>query len=357
MRSLLAAVLWCGLALPLFAQPADSTTSTQGRLVAAVHEAPPFAIKNPDGTWDGIAVELWRDMGRAEGFEAALEEVPDGGVLDAVVSGRADVGLTAVASAEAEQRVDFTLPYYTATLGIAEPRSEGIWAVAKRLFSPTFLKIVLGLAVLLILVGVIAWLVERSENEDDFRQGISGVWDGFYWAGVTMSTIGYGDKAPKTAGGRALALVWMLISMAVTAALTAALVSALGLKSGSSSASLPADVRGQTVGVVEGTLALDFLDAERVRTRSFASVSAALDALDRDSIDVLVGATPVLENAISERGMKMLKVSATKVEPQQWAFAVAAGSPLRERFSRAVLERTDGPTWQATLDRYLQGAR
>ena len=183
------------------------------------------------------------------------------------------------------------------------------------------------------------------------------MWDGFYWAGVTMSTIGYGDKAPKTAGGRALALVWMLISMAVTAALTAALVSALGLKSGSSSASLPADVRGQTVGVVEGTLALDFLDAERVRTRSFASVSAALDALDRDSIDVLVGATPVLENAISERGMKMLKVSATKVEPQQWAFAVAAGSPLRERFSRAVLERTDGPTWQATLDRYLQGAR
>ncbi|MEP0547296.1 MAG: transporter substrate-binding domain-containing protein [Rhodothermales bacterium] len=358
MRLLLAAVACCGLVLPVVAQPTDSVaTPVAQRLVAAVHEAPPFAIKNDDGTWDGIAVELWREIGRAEGFEAALDEVPDGGVLDAVASGRADVGLTAPASAEAERRVDFTLPYYTATLGIAEPRADGAWAVAKRLFSPTFLKFALGIAVLLLLVGVIAWLVERSDNEDDFRQSIGGVWDGFYWAGVTMSTIGYGDKAPKTTGGRALALVWMLISMAVTAALTAALVSALGLKSGSASASLPADVRGQTVGVVERTVAADFLDAERVRVRPFPTLAAALDALDRDSIDVVVDATPVLENAISERGMQSLKVSATKAEPQQWALAVPAGSPLRERFSRAVLERIDGPAWQATLDRYLQGAR
>ncbi len=334
------------------ADTAAAVPANPGRIVAAVEEAPPFAIKNADGTWDGIAVELWREIGRAEGFEAALEEVADRSLLDAVAGGHADLGLTATATVEGERRVDFTMPYFTATLGIAEPRGDGVWAVVKRMLSPTFLKIALGIAVLLLLVGLIAWRVERSDNEDDFREGIHGLWDGFYWAGVTMSTIGYGDKAPKTAGGRALALVWMLISMGVTAALTAALVSALGL-GGSSSASLPGDVRGKTVGVVEHTIAASYLDAERIRTRPFASVEAGLEALDHDSIDVFVDATPVLEHALSERGMDMLKVSATRAEPQAWAFAVPAGSPLRERLSRAILERTNGPTWRATLDRYL----
>jgi ABC-type amino acid transport substrate-binding protein len=354
MRLLLAAACCCALALAASAQPADTaaTQPSQGRLTAAVSHAPPFAIKNPDGTWDGAAVELWRDLGRAEGFDAALVEVAHGDLLDAVTNGRADLALTTVASAEAEGRADFALPYYTATLGVAEPRGSGIGKVLGRLFSPTFFKIALGIAVLLLVVGTIAWLVERSENEDDFRQGLNGVWDGFYWAGVTMSTIGYGDKAPRTVGGQSLALVWMLVSMAVTAALTAALVSALGLKSGGS-VDLPGDVRGKTVGVVEGTAAAEFLEAERVRVRRFPTTQAALQAMERDSVEVLVGSTPVLEHALNEAGLSRFKVSATKAEPQQWAFAVPAGSPLREQLSRAVLRHTDGPTWQATLDRYM----
>lgn len=353
MRPLLVAACCCVLALAAPAQPADTTASPDGeRLVAAVHPTPPFAIKNDDGTWDGAAVELWRDLGRAEGFEAALVEVSADELIDAVANGRADLALTTVASAEDERRVDFAMPYYTATLGMAESRGSSVGEVLSRLFSPLFFKTVLGIAVLLLLVGVVAWLVERGSNEDDFRQGIHGVWDGFYWAGVTMSTIGYGDKAPRTAGGRALALVWMLVSMAVTAALTAALVSALGLRDGGR-AQLPGDVRGQTVAVVEGTAAADYLDAERVRTQAFSSEQAAFEALDGDSVDVIVGSTPVLEHALGEGGFSRFVVEATKTEPQPWAFAVPAGSPLRERLSRAVLAHTSTPAWQATVERYM----
>ena len=336
----------------VLAQPDPAEVQSGERLVAAVSHAPPFAIKNDDGTWDGAAVELWRDLGRAEGFEAALVEVPADELIGAVASGRADLALTTAASAENERLVDFATPYYTATLGVAEPRGSSMTQVLTRLLSPTFFKIALGIALLLLVVGVIAWLVERSSNEEDFRQGFNGVWDGFYWAGVTMSTIGYGDKAPRTLGGQSLALVWMLVSMAVTAALTAALVSALGLRDGGR-ASLPGDVRGQTVGVVEGSAAADYLDAERVRTLPFPTEQAAFEALERDSVEVLVGSTPVLEHALSAGGFSRFVVEATKAEPQPWAFAVPTGSPLRERLSRAVLAHTTTPAWQATLDRYM----
>jgi len=353
MRYLLAAACCCGFALAAIAQPADTQMPQSGeRLVAAVHPTPPFAIKNDDGTWDGAAVELWRDLGRAEGFEAALVEVPADELIGAVARGRADLALTTVASAEGERLVDFATPYYTATLGIAEERGSSVAQVLMRLFSPLFFKIALGIAVLLLLVGVVAWLVERGSNKDEFRQGIHGVWDGFYWAGVTMSTIGYGDKAPRTVGGRTLALVWMLVSMVVTAALTAALVSALGLRDGGR-ASLPGDVRGQTVAVVEGSAAVDYLDAERVRTRAFPTDRAAFEALRRDSADVLVGSTPVLEHSLGAGGFSRFTVAATKAEPQSWAFAVPTGSPLRERLSRAVLAHTATPAWQATVERYM----
>ena len=94
LRSVLSLLVVC-LALPLAAQPADPADGE--RLVAAASHVPPFAILNADGTWDGIAVELWREIGRREGFEAAVAEVEPDAVLDAVASGRADVGLTAPA--------------------------------------------------------------------------------------------------------------------------------------------------------------------------------------------------------------------------------------------------------------------
>lgn len=354
MRRILLACLF-GIA-PLAAQPADSLGQVDlpARLVAAVHPAPPYAIKNDDGTWDGAAVELWRELGRVQGFEAALREVPREGLVEAVVRGEVDLALTATASAEDEARVDFTTPYHTATLGVAEKRGSGIKRVLKNLFTPTFGKIVLVLSLLLLLVGVIVWLFERRDNEDDFREGKEGVWDGFWWAGVTMTTIGYGDKSPDSVGGKITALLWMLVSMAVTAALTAAVVASLGLKS-SSSASLPGDVRGEAVGVLEDADAARYLQAERVRTQSYPSVLAGLKAVEHDSLDAFVGAAPVLQHVLSESGIGGLTVNTTSAEPQRWALAVPTGSPLREALGRAVLGHTRTPSWQATLERYSIG--
>ena len=47
---------------PTQAGSAATTATTAERLVVGTKQAEPFAIKQPDGTWSGIAVELWREI-------------------------------------------------------------------------------------------------------------------------------------------------------------------------------------------------------------------------------------------------------------------------------------------------------
>ncbi|MBM3661687.1 MAG: hypothetical protein FJW94_02160 [Actinobacteria bacterium] len=47
---------------------------------------------------------------------------------------------------------------------------------------------------LLVVVGHIVWLVERRTNDDFPHSYLAGVWEGIWWAIVTMTTIGYGDR-------------------------------------------------------------------------------------------------------------------------------------------------------------------
>lgn len=340
------------------AQPApDSTTgpATGAPLVIGVYEAPPFALYDADGVWDGLSVELAEAVGRRLGRPVRFERIDADDPLAAL--GRADAVL-APQTAAAEARADFAGVHYTASLGLAETRTGGLWQTVKRLFSPIFFKVVAALAVLLLLVGAAVWALEKKENEDDFRSGWKGgLWDGFWWSGVTMSTIGYGDKAPVTVGGRTLALLWMLVSMGITAALTGAVVSALGLGqgAGSGSAELPGALRGEQLGVLAGSPAASYLDRERIRAAPYSSLAAGLDAVEEGQIDRFVASAPLLEHHLRDASRPDITLKATGAEPVRWAFAVPEGSALREPLTRATLAVLDEPSWPTVVRRYVDG--
>ena len=46
-------------------------------------------------------------------------------------------------------------------------------------------------------------------------------WDGIWWALVTVTTVGYGDIAPKSVGGQVVAVFVMLFGIAFLSVLTA----------------------------------------------------------------------------------------------------------------------------------------
>lgn len=340
------------------AQPAEAprTAAPGGApLVLGVWDAPPYAIRGDDGTWDGLGVEVARESAQLIGREVRFREVPADSGLAALAAGQVDVLVAVLASPDAEARADLTPAYYAAALSAASQPSSGLWQTVKRLFSATFLKVVAALALVLLLVGVVAWRLERDQDDDEgFESDTKGIWDGFWWAGVTMSTIGYGDLVPKSVGGRTLGLVWMLVSMGITAALTGAVVSALGVGEGASSLRLPDDLRGKQVGVEAGSDTEQTLREYSVEVRPFDSVASGLAAVRADSLDLFVAPAARLRSAVDGGGETLdLRVEASALRPGRWTLAVAEGSPLREPLSRAVLDRTGGPDWRATVERYV----
>jgi voltage-gated potassium channel len=67
------------------------------------------------------------------------------------------------------------------------------------------------------IAGGIFYMVESDH--------VSSVWDGFWWALTTVTTVGYGDIAPVSGLGRLLAFVLMLVGIGLMAVITANIAS------------------------------------------------------------------------------------------------------------------------------------
>ncbi|WP_420391675.1 ion channel [Acuticoccus sp.] len=339
--------------LAAFVATATPCLGQDGPVVVGAPDRPPFAFTGSDGAWQGIAIDLWRMS--AEELGLAYEIVPleaDG--AGALGGGTVDVALAVDATAEGEASADYLMPFYTATLAVASEREFVLARVLSSLFSIEFARIVAALSVLLLAVGAVVWALERRRNADQFHaRALPGLGDGFWWAGVTLTTIGYGDKAPITFLGRAVAMLWMLMGLAVSAALTASVISVVNLEAGRT-LSVPADLAERRVAVVEGSSAGAYLASLDVDVTPVASFGAALDALAGGAVDAVAGGAPELRSAVARSGLE-LTISTTTQDPQYVTLALAseADEALFEELNRAILRRITSDEWWALVERYL----
>ncbi len=323
------------------------------QLVVGLYHTPPFVIEGDEG-WDGIGIHLWRDVAEELGVTYEFRAIDPTATAESLLTGEVDVVIGHVANADDERRIDFSHAYFVSSIGTAQPAQRTLREIVGAFFAPRFWQIALWLVLAFFVVGILIWLLERRSNAEQFGQGTArGIWAGFWWAGVTMSTIGYGDKVPRTVGGRLLALLWMLVAMGITAILTASLTSILTVNSGISVMQFPGDLRRMRVGVAEQSPAAAFLRDERIQFQTFAEAQAGLEALQSNEIGIFVGDVATIRFINNEALNGTLRASATGLNPQHHVFALAADSTLREPLNRIILDRTAEPAWRNLIDRYV----
>lgn len=168
-----------------------------------------------------------------------------------------------------------------------------------------------------------------------------------------MTTVGYGDKAPVTLGGRLIGLVWMFAGLIMVSTFTAAVASALTVGNLQGGIQGPDDLRRAHVASIDGTVSARYLDGQRIRHSDYPNLLGAMRAVQQGEADAVVYDLPILQYRNGELGQGGLRLLPGTFDNQFYAFALADGSPYRERISQEVLRVTGGDGWDEVLALYL----
>lgn len=325
-------------------------------LRVGIKQAPPFVILEQEQAPTGLSIELWESIAEELEleFEYQVEELE--GLVEKVATDELDLAVAALSpTVEREQRMDFTHPIYNAGYAIAVPREGGpAWLRAiSRLFSWQFASAILALGALLLLVGLLVWLFERRRNDEFGHTTAEGLGDGFWWAAVTMTTVGYGDKVPKTLGGRIIGLIWMFAAVIITSSFTAAIATALTVSSLEHGIQGPEDLDGVRVGTVAESSGAAWLSGRAIIPRQFPSLNAALESLAEGRLDAVVYDAPLLRYSVRKHHEPALAVLSSDFGRQNYAFGLRENLAERESINQALLRQVDAPDWQERIADYL----
>lgn len=326
-------------------------------LVVGVRQVPPFAMQDQEGNWRGITVELWELIAEELELLYRYQPVSLEGMLEGVQDRTIDVAAAALSITSQRERVmDFSHPFYHAGLSIAvASRPVPSWlSVARRLISWEFIKVLGVLALILLIFGFLMWLFERRRNRAQFGgHPTEGIGSGFWWSAVTMTTVGYGDKAPLTLGGRLVALVWMFSSIVIVSSITAAITSTLTVASLDVGIQGPKDLPQVKAGTIRKTTSVNYFLERGMHPQLYETLDEALQALASGEIEALVYDAPILSYLINKRYPGKLTVIPRTFEEQQYGIALAFESPLRQDINHILLELIESGEFRRIKQRYL----
>ena len=343
-----------GRAASAQAVPAEA----QGReLIIGTKLAPPFAMKDEDGKWSGISIELWSHIADRLKLKYRFAEEPTvQGLIDKTAAKDFDAAIAAITvTASREGMLDFSQPYYVTGLGVAVQRGgPPMWSqIGWTLISFSFLQAVLALLGIAIVVALLIWFFERRHN-DDFGGGtLKGIGSSMWWSAEAMTQASTGFRGPKTMPGRIVAMVWMVASIITVAVFTAGVTTALTTRKLEGMVREVNDLARVRVGAVAGSATTEYLLGNRIHYRGFGNAEEGLRALQKGSIDAFVYDKPLLAWTVLQRFSGTVEVLEMDFDPQYYAAAFQPGSPLRKRFDIAVLEDIKSEWWREVLFRYL----
>ncbi|HEY6995781.1 MAG TPA: transporter substrate-binding domain-containing protein [Xanthobacteraceae bacterium] len=350
---MLALASTCGHAQPA---PPLNPPLPDRELVVATREVPPLAMKQKDGSWRGISIDLWRRIAERLHLRYRFsEQATNQDILNGIANGAFDAGIAALTVTAARERmVDFTQPYFTAGLGIAVSQGEPRWlALYRTLFSFGFFQAVAVLLGLAMGVGFLVWLLERRKTEH-FGGGAKGLGTGFWWSASTMTQAGGGEHAPTTLPGRLVAIGWMIASVITVAVFTAGITSTLTQRELQGVVHDANDLRHSRVGAVANSATVDYLDRQRISYRTFPTAQDGLTALQAGGLDAFVYDKPLLTWMVLQDFSTKLRVLDIVLEHENYAIALPKnGSPLLRALNPPLLEETESDWWDQTLFQYL----
>jgi len=319
---------------------------------------PPF-VQMQNEQLIGPSVWLWEQVAAEHKIPYRLVRLSLTGILDSLSSGDIDLSLSPLTiTSDRSERMDFSPPYYIEHASLIVPEvstAERAWKFLRSFFSINFFRALGALCVVILAFGLLAWLFERRGNQEEFDPGPKGLWQGFWWSAVTMTTVGYGDKSPRTFGGRLVALVWMFTAIIIISGFTASIASSLTMNRISTSSDRIQDFKERRLGTVinsgtEGWLQANFYN----QRQGFADIEDAIQALQQDELHAVAYDRAILQHQLHQNTDYPMQLLDIEFYPQFYAMGIRRGLPdsLETLLSVSILEATESMDWKVLLSEY-----
>ena len=327
-------------------------------LIVGYTEVPPFIISEGKSL-GGINVWLWRNVAKDLNLEYRMVLMDFRDMLSGLEAGTVDVCINPLTiTSGRNKKMDFTHPFYASnsTVVIKEISSiKKITQFLKSFFNKNFLSGFLILVFVICAFGTTTWYFERKKNPEQFRPGWKGLWDGMWWSVVTMTTVGYGDKSPKSRGGKMVALVWMFSGLLFISGFTASVASSLTINYLGSNIEAIDDFKKRRVGTISKTSTAAYLNRHFFqKIILYDSLAEGLFALDKGEVEAFLYDEPILKYRLMNDFLHQhLEVLPITFDLQFYAFGLAKKHrDLNDEISQKVLEYVESLNWRVILGEY-----
>ncbi len=358
-----------GLAtLGLFAFIAPAYCAEPGQALpvrVALYDVAPYGGQSREGLFSGASVDLWRRVAEHLHWQYELTLVAQiDDVLSGLEHGSFDVGIGAITiTPERLARVDFSYPTHRSGVAAAFAKRTGVLAafydygaIAGEL---SFL--ILAIVIFLAVIGVLMWWFEHSalRKSDEAVAGepqssVTSWHEGIYWAVVTMTTVGYGDKTPKTHLGRALAVGWMIGSLVLVSLLTTNLVARMTADRVEGATPVrTSDLMGRRLAAVSASSGAEYLEDQHFDFQKFNNLTEALEALAAGKTDAVVNSVGALQYLVNTRFSGAVASPRGLLAPAYMAFALPINSALKKPLDRSLIAITASPEWRSVEESYF----
>ena len=333
-------------------------TNSTPVIKVGIAPAPPFAMKNANGEWQGIGVDFWKELAANLGMKCEYRECDYAKVAKLLADGTIDAAVGRLSALELhDPRIDFTYAFFFSGLALVVPKmtEQHHWlAVLDMLYESNFILVVGLILAAMILFGIAIWFLEHKHNPDHFASNaVKGISSGLWWSATTMTTVGYGDKVPQTIAGRLLALFWMILGIILVAVLTATITSMSTVSRLGNVYKQPTDLQSKRFGVVTASPGEKFVQRNGLTHQTTATIAGALKLLNTGKVDLVIDDHAFLKYYCNKHKNTGARVLPNQLTLKGYSFVLKKHSLLRDQLNQAINKDISLPNWHNILVKYL----
>ena len=322
------------------------------KVLVGVHQFSPLT-EYKNAQWTGFEIELWEEVAKRLTIEYEYVEVKNfDRLLKRVEKGELDVGIAGITrTVERNQKMNMSfLSLDTGmTVGVAGDRSFGLSELVQKIFSKSTLGVLGILIAFSLFIAHGYWLFERGYSVA--LNYADGIFNAFWWAFVTFSTVGYGDISPETTLGKLFALFSISLGLALFGLFIAQLSSSLTLGKLHNRITAINDISGKRIAVKKDTTAIEVVEDYGGIPNQFSSVEEAVVSVLEKKSDAVVADAPTLQHM---KHIPELLLVGGLFARQSYSFVTPPKSRLMKKINATMIEIRQDETYDRLYAKYFK---